>query len=280
MRRINVIDLLVVIILLLSAYSFLTHDQPIQDQVDEYTYTGSQIYKATRYMDYLDSKGFLYDTYVEGYWWADYLKFEETGYVVDTGEGSFSLLLPDGQVVTVGGRMSYKEQVGANEVRLIIRTKSTVNYRMYAATYASFEAWHTTVGETASFLEEFAIDDIAITGSITFDSDITPSAVFEKQLETELRHELYYMKGISVLTDDNGMTLSFMQASLSELATLDTFLAERDIAIGNVFSSDLIVFVRTGMEIGELDKYWIKEHVRDHLSDVVDAEENAIHIRL
>jgi hypothetical protein len=280
MRRINIIDLIIVVILLLSAYSFITHDQPVQEQVDEYTYTGSQIYKATRYMDYLDSKGFLYDTYVEGYWWADYLKFEETGYVVDTAEGSFSMLLPDGQVVTVGGRMSYKEQVGANEVRLIIRTKSTVNYRMYAATHDSFDAWETTVRETASFLDEFAVDDIALTGSITFDAAIEPSAVFESQLEHELRSELYYVKDISVDTSDTGMTLSFTQASIEELAKLESLLSGRNITMGQVFSSDLNVFVRTAAEIGELDKYWIKEHVRDNLSDVVDGDENAIHIRL
>ncbi|MHC1605317.1 MAG: hypothetical protein ACXQTP_05050, partial [Candidatus Methanofastidiosia archaeon] len=92
MKRINIIDIVVIIIVAFSIYSFATHEKQVYEQVDEYCYTGSQIYKATNYMNYLDSKGFLYDTWVKGYWWSDYLKFEETGYVIEAGEGSFKFL--------------------------------------------------------------------------------------------------------------------------------------------------------------------------------------------
>lgn len=280
MRRINIIDAAIILIVLFSFYSFITHEPTVNEQVDEYYYSGSQIYKATNYMNYLDSKGFLYDTYVKGYWLSDYLEFDETGYVIDTGQGSFILLRSNGELVTIGGRMSYKEQIGANEIRLKIKTKSTVSYRMYAQGFPGLENYFATIEDTASFLDIFDIDDIAITSSITFDYGESPTAVFIAEVNDALRKGLYYVKDASITDTQNGLTISFTQASIKELAKMENILNEYGITIGNVFSSDIITIVRTGTEIGELDKYWIKQHITDNLSSIVDDDENSIHIRL
>jgi len=280
MRRINLIDILIILILIFSAYSFVMKESTVYQQVDEYYFTGSQIYKATNSMEYLDSKGFLYDTWVRGYWWSDYLSFQETGYVVDIGQGYFELLRDNGEVVEIGGRMSYREQIGASEIRLIIKTKSVVNYRVYSNTYESMSAFLQENEDMASFLEQFQVDDIAITGSLSFDQSIEPSKVFDESLGEELRKRMYYVKDIEVSSYENGITIELVQASLSELEYLEGILGELDISVGEVFSSDLNVFVRTGLEIGELDKYWIKQHILEELSSKIDADENSIHIRL
>ncbi|MCC7568104.1 MAG: hypothetical protein KO463_00615 [Candidatus Methanofastidiosa archaeon] len=280
MRRPTVIDAIIALILLFSLYSFLSAEAGVYRQVDEYYYTGSQIYKATNYMAFLDSKGFLYEAEIRGYWWSDYLEFRESGYVIDTGEGSFSLLRTTGEVVTIGGRMSYKEQIGASEIRLIIKTSSVVTARMYSAGYPSFDDYLATVRDTTSFLDRFSIDDVAITGSVSFDAQVTPSRVTEAELEDLLRKELYYVKGITVSTTPTGITLSIEQGTLTELAAVPALLASQGIEMGPVFVSDATVIVRTLGEIGELDKYGIKRHIADELADVLDADENAIHIRL
>ncbi|MBN1786267.1 MAG: hypothetical protein JW825_04700 [Candidatus Methanofastidiosa archaeon] len=248
--------------------------------MDEYYFTGSQIYKATNSMNYLDSKGFLYETWVRGYWWSDYLAFEETGYVIDAGQGSFTMLLQNGEVVEIGGRMSYKEQIGASEIRLIIKTKSTVNYRMYSNAYEGLEGFISGVDDAASFLEKFQIDDIAITGSISFDQDVEASMVLDETINDELRKGMYFVKSIDVTSQENGFKIEFEQASLSEMEMLDDILMEHGIDIGEIFSSDLNVFIRTATEIGELDKYWIKEYIAENLSALIDPDENSIHIRL
>jgi len=280
MRRINLIDVLIILILIFSAYSFIMKESAVYEQVDEYYFTGSQIYKATNSMDYLDSKGFLYDTWVRGYWWSDYLAFQETGYVINTGQGSFSFLRQDGEVVDIGGRMSYKEQIGASEIRLIIRTKSVVSYRMYSATYNNLEEFLQELSSTASFLNEFQIDGIAISGTISFDQILEPSKVLDSEINDSLRKEMYYVKDISFTSYENGAAIELVQATIEELEALDGVLSRYGISIGEIFSSDLNVFVRTGKEIGELDKYWIKEHISEELSSRVDPDENSIHIRL
>ncbi len=280
MRRITVIDAIIIAIMLFSLYSFVSRESAVYSQVDEYYYTGSQIYKATSYMDFLDSKGFLFDTYVRGYWWSDYLAFDETGYVIDAGDGSFSLLRDNGEVVTVGGRMSYREQVGASEIRLIIKTKSVVTMRMYAGAYDSFESYGEAVRETCAFLEEFAIDDIAVTGTITWDADVSPSEVAEAELEDLLRKSLHYVKGIDVELTEGGGSIFVTQGSLGELSSVPALLAQYGMEGSPVFVSDATVIVRTGEEIGELDKYGIKQYISDQLAGIVDADENAIHIRL
>lgn len=280
MRRITIIDALIIVIVLFSLYSFATRESAVYSQVDEYYYTGSQIYKATSYMDFLDSKGFLFDTYVRGYWWSDYLSFDETGYVIDAGDGSFSLLRDNGEVVTIGGRMSYEEQIGASEIRLVIKTKSVVTMRMYANSYDTFSDYAETVWESTSFLDEFAIDDIALTGTITWDADTAPSEVEEAAIEDMLRKEFHYVKGIDVELTDGGVSLTVTQGSLEELDSLPSLLEAYGMGTSTVFVSDATIIVRTGEEIGELDKYGIKEYVSAELADVFDADENAIHIRL
>ena len=280
MRRVNLIDILIILIIIFSAYSFITKESAVYEQVDEYYFTGSQIYKATNSMEFLDSKGFLYDTWVRGYWWSDNLAFMETGYVIDSGEGTFTFLRESGEIVEIGGRMSYKEQIGASEITLIIKTKSTVNYRMYSGTYDGLDPYLEEVSSIASFLNEFQIDDIAISGSIAFDLDIMASKVFDEQINDVLRKELFYVKDISFHSDDGGASIDLVQASIAELASLEGILEEQGIYVGELFSSDLNVFVRSGMEIGELDKYWIKEYIADNLSSKVDSDENSIHIRL
>ncbi len=280
MRRITVIDAIIIAILLFSLYSFVSRESTVYSQVDEYYYTGSQIYKATSYMDFLDSKGFLYDTYVRGYWWSDYLAFDETGYVIEAGNGSFSLLRDNGEVVTIGGRMSYREQVGASEIRLIIKTKSVVTMRMYSGTYASFGAYSDTVMGACAFLGKFAIDDIAITGTISWDADVSPSKIAEAELEDLIRKSLHYVKGIDVELAEGGGSVTITQGSIDELSSIPALLGEHGMGESPVFVSDATVIVRTGEEIGELDKYGIKQHISDHLAGIFDADGNAIHIRL
>ncbi|HOP08814.1 MAG TPA: hypothetical protein PK718_04385 [Candidatus Methanofastidiosa archaeon] len=280
MRKINLIDVLIILILLFSAYSFIDKESEVYQQVDEYYYTGSQIYKAINSMEYLDSKGFQYETWIRGYWWSDYLTFEETGYVIGTGEGSFTFLRQNGETVEIGGRMSYEEEVGASEIKLIIKTKSTVNYRMYSGTKDSFDDLLAYVSDAASFLDQFQIDSITVSGSISFDQSIEPSRVFDEGIEYELRKGLYYVKGIEFTSYENGVTIDLDQADVSELEKLEGLLAENGIIMDEVFFSDLNIFVRTGLEIGELDKYWIKEHIAQELSSVIDPDEDSIHIRL
>jgi hypothetical protein len=280
MRKVNLIDVLIILILVFSAYSFIIKENEVYQQVDEYYFTGSQIYKATNAMDFLDSKGFQYETWVRGYWWSDYLSFQETGYVIDTAQGSFTLLRQNGEIVEIGGRMSYKEQIGASEIRLIIKTKSTVNYRMYSGVQEGLEELLEYISDTASFLDKFQIDDIAINGSFSFDQTIEPSMVLDEGIEDELRKGMYYVKGIEFTSYENGVTIDLEQASINELEKMEDILKDNGILMGDIFHSDLNVYIRTGMENGELDKYWIKQQIAQNLSSMIDPDENSIHIRL
>jgi hypothetical protein len=110
--------------------------------------------------------------------------------------------------------------------------------------------------------------------------DAAPSEVAEAELEDLLRKSMHYVKGIDVELSEGGLRLSVTQASMGELSSLPELLGGYGIGDAPVFVSDATVIVRTGEEIGELDKYGIKQHIAEQLADVVDADENAIHIRL
>jgi hypothetical protein len=108
---INLIDLLVLSVVLFLSFSLLSHLLS-----SNLTFTGDQMYSAIQTYQRLDSKGFLIEATVQGRWIADETEAQIQGILIETRSGSFALKDPEGQVIWIGGSMSYLEDVAASEI--------------------------------------------------------------------------------------------------------------------------------------------------------------------
>jgi hypothetical protein len=244
--KINVIDVFVLALLGLSLFSFSTKYEPKY----EFEYSGSQILKVVRECDIQDSTGARYTVFVKGYWNSDIGHFEEEGFVLETGRGFLILGLRDGQSVSVGGLMSYKEDVQAVDIELRILSKSSVIYVLQPF-QGSREDIKTYIVQSGHFID-YAKEDIAITGVFTIEADTGPSITEESKIEDALSKAIFFMKSADVELYDDGMKITVERLSMSEY---DRFfdIIETQVSIGEIYTQDLTVFYQTSEEIDEND---------------------------
>ena len=255
--RIRVLDLLILLLALISLVSYFSQYGEYH-QKEKLEYSGSQIFKAIRDFDNYASKGFLYTVQVEGRLNMDDSLFEDTGFVVETGRGYFVLKNYEGDTYTVGGVMSYKEDISAERITMEVKNKSTVFYLAKPIETKEFKDLKTQITTISSFMAFKEIDDIAITGEIT----VVPSTDLSGELPS-----IIYCRSSSL----DGTTLTVEQLSMREMESLDTILEPT-----SLYTGDLWVIIRTGEEIKELEKYEITKWDDEN----PQIYEDSIHIRL
>lgn len=255
--RIKFLDFLIILLVLISLLSYFSKYQEYE-QKNTLEYSGSQIFKAIKDFENYTSKGFLYHVKIIGRLNMDNSKFEDTGFVVDTGRGYFIFKDYKGKRYTVGGIMSYKEDVSAERIIMTVENKSTVFYEAKPVETDNFGELYNYIEEMSSFMEFKGIYDIAITGDFT----ITPPCDVNEELE-----KIIYCKNVSC----NGTTLKLEQLSIRELKRLDSIIKPE-----KIYTGDFWVIVRTENEIQELEKYRIKEDGSSNPNIYRDS----IHIRL
>ena len=254
--KVTVVDVVVIVLVGLSLFSFSTKYEPKY----EYGFSGSQIYKAVRECEELDSTGFLYTVYVRGYWNADVGHFEEEAFVVDTGRGYMELVLKDGRTVTVGGKMAYKEDVQAVDIEIHIKSKSSVIYllRPKKGLKEEIKEYVETSGEFINYAKE----DIAITAVVTMEADTDPSILMESEIEDALRKEIFFMKKADVEVYEDGLTVSVERLSMKEYDHFFTVL-ERYFCIQGIYTGDITVVYQTAEEIDVEDVVGLEAYTGD-----------------
>jgi len=224
MRRFNLFDLAIIVLLVASLISFSTKYFE-KEPIDEYSYTGSQIYNAVRFFDLSDGKGFRYLVKVDGSYISDYSPFSEEGVVVGTSEGTFLLKLKDGRILNVGGRTSFKEDIAAHQIKVIMLNGSTVSYTQKSFFVDNLNEAKYLINSTSKFLDNYSIIDTTIYGDIVIDGNFPNNATFERELSDKIEKEIFYLKGVKVKSSENGIILSLEGIGTNDFDKLNSILS-------------------------------------------------------
>jgi hypothetical protein len=272
--RITAVDVVVIVLLGLSLFSFSTKYEP------KYTFefSGSQIIKVVRECDILDSTGFLYTVYVRGYWNTDVGHFEEEAFVCATGRSNLEIVLKNGKKVTVGGKMSYKEDVQAVDIEIRLKSKSSVVYDLEPVKGLKNDI-KIYIEESSQFIN-YGKEDIAITCVLTMGADTllrtsgmedvlegTDPIIVEAEIEDNLRKEIFFMKKADVEVYDDGITVSVERLSLKEFGTFFEVL-ERYFIIQEIYTGNIMVYYQTAEEIEVNDVVPLESYNDEGVSNV------------
>ncbi|MBU7048135.1 MAG: hypothetical protein HXS54_17000 [Theionarchaea archaeon] len=272
--RITAVDVVIIVLLGLSLFSFSTKYEP------KYTFefSGSQIIKVVRECDILDSTGFLYTVYVRGYWNTDVGHFEEEAFVCTTGRSNLEIVLKNGKKVTVGGKMSYKEDVQAVDIEIRLKSKSSVVYDLEPVKGLKDDIKE-YIEESSQFIN-YEKEDIAITCILTVGADTLgtsgtenvsgladPVIIMEAEIEDSLRKEIFFMKKADVEVYDDGVTVSVERLSMKEFDTFFEVL-ERYFTIQEIYTGNIIVYYQTAEEIEVNDVVPLESYTGSGVSNV------------
>ncbi|MBU7018561.1 MAG: hypothetical protein HXS44_13705 [Theionarchaea archaeon] len=273
--RITAVDVVIIVLLGLSLFSFSTKYEP------KYTFefSGSQIIKVVRECDILDSTGFLYTVYVRGYWNTDVGHFEEEAFVCATGRSNLEIVLKNGKMVTVGGKMSYKEDVQAVDIEIRLKSKSSVVYDLEPVKGSKNDIKE-YVEESSQFIT-YEKEDIAVTCILTLGTDTSleasgtedvsgltdPFIIMEAEIEDSLRKEVFFMKKADVEVYDDGVTVSVERLSMKEFDTFFEVL-EKYITIQEIYTGNIIVYYQTSEEIDVNDVVPLESYTESGVSNV------------
>ena len=272
--RITAVDVVIIVLLGLSLFSFSTKYEP------KYTFefSGSQIIKVVRECDILDSTGFLYTVYVRGYWNTDVGHFEEEAFVCTTGRSNLEIVLKNGKKVTVGGKMSYKEDVQAVDIEIRLKSKSSVVYDLEPVKGLKDDIKE-YIEKSSQFIN-YEKEDIAITCILTVGADTMrtsgiedvsgstdPVIIMEAEIEDRLRKEIFFMKKADVEVYDDGVTVSVERLSMKEFDTFFEVL-ERYFTIQEIYTGNIIVYYQTAEEIDVNDVVPLESYTGSGVSNV------------
>jgi len=224
MRRFNLFDLAIIVLVVAALISFSTKYFE-KEPIDEYSYTGSQIYSAVRFFDLSDGKGFRYLVKVDGSYISDYSPFSEEGVVVGTSQGTFLLKLQDGRILTVGGRTSFKEDIASHNIKVTMLNGSTVNYMQKGFFVNDLIEAKNIINNTSKFLDNYDILDTTISGDIVIDGEFPNNITFEKELSDKIAKEIFYLKGVKVKSSENGIIVSVSGIGTKDFEKLQSVLS-------------------------------------------------------
>ena len=224
MRRLNLFDLAIIVLVVAALVSFSAKYLE-KEPIDEYTYTGSQIYGAIRFFDLSDGKGFRYLVKVDGSYISDYSSFSEEGIVVGTSQGTFLLKLNDGRILTVGGRTSFREDVAAHQIKVTMLNGSTVNYMQKGFFASDLTEAKKIINDTSNFLDKYNIQDATISGDIAVDGRFPNDITFEKELSDKIAKEIFYLKDVKVKSSENGILVTVTALGTNDFEKLQSILS-------------------------------------------------------
>jgi hypothetical protein len=224
MRRLNLFDLAIIVLVVAALVSFSTKYFE-KEPIDEYTYTGSQIYGAIRFFDLSDGKGFRYLVKVDGSYISDYSPFSEEGIVVGTSQGTFLFKLKDGRILNVGGRTSFREDVAAHQIKVTMLNGSTVNYLQKGFFASDLVEAKTIINNVSNFLVKYNIQDTTISGDIAIDGRFPNDITFERELSDKIAKEIFYLKDVKVKSSENGILLTVTGLGTNDFEKLQSILS-------------------------------------------------------
>ncbi|MCC7573557.1 MAG: hypothetical protein KO464_09270 [Candidatus Methanofastidiosum sp.] len=224
MRRFNLFDLAIIVLVVASLISFSTKYFE-KEPVDEYSYTGSQIYNAVRFFDLSDGKGFRYLVKVDGSYITDYSPFSGEGIVVGTSQGTFLLKLKDGRILNIGGRTSFKEDVAAHNIKVTMLNGSTVSYIQKGFFTNDIIEAKTIIDNTSNFLDKYNIIDTTISGDIVIDGKFPNNITFERELSDKIAIEIFHLRDVNVKSSENGIILNVTGIGTNDFEKLQSVLS-------------------------------------------------------
>ncbi|GEM_PF-1206068 len=236
---VNFVDLVVLAVILFLAFSF---GKTLLGS--ELVFDGDEVYKAVKAYSRLDSKGFIVEARIEGRYIGDPTRKLRSmrGVVVSARGGTLYLRNIHGEVYTVGGSMSYLEDVAAERIELLPVAESTLG--MYSA-----RTHFRSTGEMLDALEELrqaaGAGRLMLTGELLLASGNASLPVLKRELET-----CYYCTTLEVYRAGEGLYLiSMKNVELSELSALRRHA-------GDVSAEELRIYLGYGRELssGELEE--------------------------
>ncbi|NMC59169.1 MAG: hypothetical protein GYA51_07285 [Candidatus Methanofastidiosa archaeon] len=224
MRRLNLFDLAIIVLVVASLISFSTKYIE-KEPVDEYTYTGSQIYSAIRFFDFTDGKGFRYLVKVNGSYTSDYAPFDEQGVIVGTSQGTFLMKLEDGRILTIGGRTAYKEDIASKEIKVTMLNGSAVHYTQKGFSVNDLIEAKTLIHNNSKFLNKYGIIDTTISGNIAIDCKFPNNITNEEELSDKITKEIFYLKDVKVSSSENGIIINISGIGTKDFEKLQSILS-------------------------------------------------------
>ncbi|WP_456475068.1 TrmB family transcriptional regulator sugar-binding domain-containing protein [Candidatus Pyrohabitans sp.] len=122
---VNFVDFIAIALVLFLAFSFAR-----TVLAEELVFSGEEVYKAVKTYNKLESKGFLAEAEIRGTAIGDPTQRERnfSGVVVAARGGTLYIRNQHGDEFTVGGSMSYLEDVAAKEIRLMPLYSSSLSF--------------------------------------------------------------------------------------------------------------------------------------------------------
>ncbi len=216
---VNFVDLLVLTVLLFLAFSF---GKTLLGS--ELVFDGDEVYKAVKAYSRLDSKGFIVEAGIEGRYIGDPTRKLRSmrGVVVAARGGTLYIKNTYGEVYTVGGSMSYLEDVAAERIELLPMAESTLS--MYSA-----RSYFRSMPEMLDALEELrrasGAGRLVLTGEMLLALQNASLPELKRELE-----ECYYCTSLEVYRAGEGVYLVAMKnVELSELSALRGYAGDASV---------------------------------------------------
>lgn len=256
--RLTFTDYLILFLVVLALLSFASKYAPrIGSPEYDSDFSGSQIYSAVAFCENLESKGFLYTVGVKGFLASDYTPFEKEGFLIETGRGNFTLKLATGETFSVGGAGSYLEDVQAEHITVHQKSKSTVILSLVDFEAENGEQVLRKIHDAVSFIR-YPQEEIALSATVSIDASLQPQATEEAILESQMRKNVFHLKGVTVRMKEDGFVITVSKMNVDGFPYIFSLLSP--FKTGNMYFSDARVFFQTAEEIDPHDIDILERH--------------------
>ncbi|MCS4541090.1 MAG: hypothetical protein HY929_02015 [Euryarchaeota archaeon] len=270
---INFVDL-IVLLGILVLIGFLTF-RYVSYTIETFEFSGSDIYRAVSTYTILSTQGFLVKAEIKGVWTGERQPFSGGGLIVDAKSGQFVILL-NHRKVTVGGPLSYVEDIAADRIFLKCQSKSVVQAKMKGQTVSSFEEIQNKIKNLADSFIEYSPNNILATFKVGIEiSGMQSSPAVSQEVDNAL-YDQVFAKGMTVITRENGFEILFTHLSYNDLSSIDKILRQHNLYPQKIVTSSIDLYIGTEKLLSKNDANNIKLKIMGN----PEIESSAIHVVL
>ena len=252
---VNFVDLIAVALVFFLIFSFARTvlGEPL-------TFSGEEVYKAVKTYNKLESKGFLVEVEVGGTAIGDPTGEEKEfkGMVVAARGGTLQIKNEYGDLFSVGGSMSYLEDVAAKKIRLMPLYTSSISFYSKKEYFGNFGEF---INQLEQLKRETGASRVVLTGEVSISQPGRGYLDVKKTVEDCF----FCLNAKAYKIGDDLYTLSFKAMELGELEKLN-------LASGEVFVKNLRIYLGYDEDLGREEVKRIKLSV-ERLGFITDEGE-------
>jgi hypothetical protein len=208
---VNFVDLIAIALVLFLAFSFARTvlGEPL-------SFSGEEVYKAVKTYNKLESKGFLIEVEVQGSAIGDPTGKERKfqGLVVAARGGTLYIKNEFGDEFSVGGSMSYLEDVAAKEIKLMPIYSSSVSFYSKKEHFGSFREF---LNQLEQLKENAGASSVVLTGEVS----ISQPEMGYLDVKKTVEDCFFCLNAKAYKIGDDLYMLSLKAVDLGELEKLD-----------------------------------------------------------